>query len=336
MSAPLTPALRRRPMLGALGALASLAGPGLLSAPARAQSTFPQRPITLVVPFAAGGVADLTARVVGQAMGSVLKQPVVVDNRPGAGGIVATSLVVQAAPDGHTLLLMSNASAVSVHLFKKLPFDVTRQLAPISTLGFFDLGLAVPATSRFKTLADLLAYARAQPGRLTLGSIAPGSTQHLAAELFKSRAGIEATVVPYKGSPALLQALRAGEVDLGFEILSPLLPQVQAQALRLLAVTGAQRFSGLPEVATVKEQGVAQYEVDSWNALAAPAGTPPQALDRLNAAARDALAQPAVQSALLKLGVKPQAGTPAELSQLLNSEIKHWGEVVRRAGITPE
>jgi tripartite-type tricarboxylate transporter receptor subunit TctC len=328
-----SPALRRRPVLGALG---GLLGSAWAAGPVRAQNAFPQRPITLMVPFAAGGVADLTARTVGQAMGALLKQPVVIDNRPGAGGIVATGLVVQAVPDGHTLLLMSNASAVSVHLFKKLPFDVTRQLTPISTLGFFDLALAVPAASRFKSLAELLAYARAQPGRLTLGTIAPGSTQHLAAEWFKSSAGIDATVVPYKGSPALLQALRAGEVDVGFEILSPLLPQVQAQALRLLAVTGPQRFSALPEVPTVKEQGLPQYEVDSWNALAAPAGTPQSTLERLNWAAREALAQPAVQSTLLKLGVKPQAGTPAELGQLLNSEIKHWGEVVRRAGITPE
>ncbi|MDD0810638.1 tripartite tricarboxylate transporter substrate binding protein [Curvibacter sp. RS43] len=329
----MSPALRRRPVLGALGGLLSSAW---AAGPVRAQNAFPQRPITLMVPFAAGGVADLTARTVGQAMGALLKQPVVIDNRPGAGGIVATGLVVQAVPDGHTLLLMSNASAVSVHLFKKLPFDVTRQLTPISTLGFFDLALAVPAASRFKSLAELLAYARAQPGRLTLGTIAPGSTQHLAAEWFKSSAGIDATVVPYKGSPALLQALRAGEVDVGFEILSPLLPQVQAQALRLLAVTGPQRFSALPEVPTVKEQGLPQYEVDSWNALAAPAGTPQSTLERLNWAAREALAQPTVQSTLLKLGVKPQAGTPAELGQLLNSEIKHWGEVVRRAGITPE
>lgn len=322
----------RRRSLQALPALALMAAgrAGAESAP------FPQRPITLLVPFAAGGVADLTARIVGQAMGALLKQPVVIDNRPGAGGVVATTLVVNAPSDGHTLLLMSNASAVSVHLFKKLPYDVTRQLAPVSTLGFFDLALAVPASSRFKNLADLLAYAKAQPGRLTLGSIAPGSTQHLAAELFKWRAGIEATVVPYKGSPALINALRAGEVDVGFEILSPLLPQVNAQALRLLAVTGPKRFAGLPQVPTVKEQGLAQYEVDSWNALAAPLGTPEPTVARLVWAAREALAQPEVQEALRKLGVTPQAGTPAELARLLSQEIIHWGEVVKRAGITPE
>ena len=318
--------------LAALPALALLGATGV-----RAEgAAFPQRPITLLVPFAAGGVADLTARIVGHAMGALLKQPVVNDNRPGAGGVVATSLVVNAPADGHTLLLMSNASAVSVHLFKKLPYDVTRQLAPISTLGFFDLGLAVPAHSRFKTLGDVLNYAKAQPGRLTLGSIAPGSTQHLAAELFKWRAGIEATVVPYKGSPALMNALRAGEVDVGFEILSPLLPQLSGQALRLLAVTGPKRFASLPQVPTVKELGLTNYEVDSWNALAAPAGTPESVIARVAWAAKEALAQTAVQDGLRKLGVTPQAGSPAELAQLLAQEITHWGEVVRKAGITPE
>ena len=322
----------RRRSLQALPALALMAAghAGAESAP------FPQRPITLLVPFAAGGVADLTARIVGQAMGNLLKQPVVIDNRPGAGGVVATSLVVNAPSDGHTLLLMSNASAVSVHLFKKLPYDVTRQLAPVSTLGFFDLALAVPASSRFRNLADLLAYAKAQPGRLTLGSIAPGSTQHLAAELFKWRAGIEATVVPYKGSPALINALRAGEVDVGFEILSPLLPQVNAQALRLLAVTGPKRFAGLPQVPTVKEQGLAQYEVDSWNALAAPAGTPAAVIERLRRATQEAAQQAALRSTLRELGVKARSSSPAELQALLASEIRHWGEVVKAARIEPE
>jgi tripartite-type tricarboxylate transporter receptor subunit TctC len=294
------------------------------------------RPITLVVPFAPGGVADLTARTVGQAMAATLGQPVVIDNRPGAGGIVATQAVLQRPADGQTLLLMSNATAVSVHLVKKLPYDVQQDLAPITTLGFFELGLAVSAESRFKVLPELLAFGRAQPGKLTIGTIAVGSTQHLAAELFKSRTGLDAVVVPYKGSPAVLQALRAGEIDLGIEVLSPLLPQLQAGVLRLLAVTGARRFAGLPEVPTALEQGVAGYEVDSWNALAAPAGTPAAVIERLRQAALTALAQPTVQRTLLAQGVTPRGGTPAELRALLDSEIRHWGTVVRAAKITPE
>ncbi|MBQ0958496.1 tripartite tricarboxylate transporter substrate binding protein [Ideonella sp. 4Y11] len=314
----------RRHLLNASAAL-------LLPAAARAAT-----PVTLVVPFAAGGVADLTARTVGQAMAATLGQPVVVDNRPGAGGIVATQAVLQRPADGQTLLLMSNATAVSVHLVKKLPFDVQQDLAPVTTLGFFELGLAVAAESRFRSLQELLAFGRANPGKLTVGTIAVGSTQHLAAELFKSRSSLDAVVVPYKGSPAVLQALRAGEIDLGVEVLSPLLPQVQAGSLRLLAVTGARRFAALPEVPTVREQGVADYEVDSWNALAVARGTPAAAIERLRQAALAALAEPAVQRTLLAQGVTPRGGTPAELQALLAAEIRHWGGVVRAAKIDPE
>lgn len=299
-------------------------------------STFPSKPITLIVPFAPGGVADITARTVGKVMGESLGQPIIVDNRPGAGGIVATQAVLSAPADGHTLRLMSNASAVSVHLVKKLPYDVQRDLAPISTLGFFELALVVNADSRFKTLADLLAFSRSHPGKLTIGTITVGSTQHLAAEWFKAMAGISATVVPYKGSPAVVNALRSGEVDLAFEILSPLLPQVTAKVVRPLAVTGAQRFALWPEVPTVAELGWPAYLVDSWNALSAPAATPPAAIERLQRAAAEALRQPAVRNSLRDLGVKAQAGTPDELKALLASEIKHWGEVIRAARIEPD
>lgn len=244
--------------------------------------------------------------------------------------------MLQAAPDGHTLLLMSNATAVSVHLFKKLPYDVTKDLAPISTLGFFELGLAVRADSRFKTLKELVAFGRANPGKLTFGTITVGSTQHLSAELFKARAGIDAVVVPYKGSPAVINALRAGEIDVGFEILSPLLPQLSAKVIRALAVTGPERFALLPDVPTVQEQGVSGYSVYSWNALVAPAGTPVAAIERLRRAAQEAVAQPGVRDKLRDLGVTAKAGSPGELAALLSGEIKHWGEVVRAAKIEAE
>ena len=303
---------------------------------AAAQTDFPKKPITLVVPFAPGGVADITARAVGKAMSATLGQPIVVDNKPGAGGIVAAQAVLQAPADGHTLLLMSNATAVSVHLVKKLPFDPRHDLAPISTLGFFDLALVVDAKSRFKSVAELVAYGKANPNKLSIGTITVGSTQHLAATWFCALAGITATIVPYKGSPAVVNALRAGEVDVGFEILSPLLPQVASQTLRPLAVTGAQRFSLWPTVPTVAEHGWPAYTVSSWNALAAPAGTPPAVIDRLQRAAMQAVAQPEVRDTLRDLGVRAQAGTPAEQAALLEREIRHWGEVVRAAGIQPE
>jgi tripartite-type tricarboxylate transporter receptor subunit TctC len=307
-----------------------------LGARAQAGADFPKKAITLVVPFAPGGVADITARTVGKAMSATLGQPIVVDNKPGAGGIVAAQAVLQAPADGHSLLLMSNATAVSVHLVNKLPYEPRRDLAPISTLGFFDLALVVDAKSRFKSVAELVAYGKANPNKLSFGTITVGSTQHLAATWFRAMAGIAATIVPYKGSPAVVNALRAGEVDAGFEILSPLLPQVAAQTLRPLAVTGSQRFTLWPTVPTVAELGWPAYTVSSWNALAAPAGTPAAVIERLQRAAAEAVTQPGVRETLRDLGVRAQASTPAEQAALLEREIRHWGEVVRAAGIQPD
>ncbi|TXL65382.1 Bug family tripartite tricarboxylate transporter substrate binding protein [Zeimonas arvi] len=321
----------RRALLRAAAAGAASA----LACDVVAQPAWPSRPLTLIVPFAPGGVADLTARAVATAMSESLGQPIVVDNRPSAGGIAATGAAVRAAPDGHTLLLLSNANAISASLFRKLPYDVSRDLAPVGTLGFFDLALSVSAGSRFRTLGELVANARARPGELTVGTVAIGSTQHLAAEIFLRRAGIEAIVVPYKGTPAVLTALRAGVIDLAFEILAPLLPQLEAGTLRALAVGAARRNPALPAVPTVQEAGIPDYEVASWNALAAPAGTPAPVIARLEAAARQALAHPAVRQRLQGLGVRPQAGGPAELAALLERETRRWGEAIRGAGIGP-
>ena len=301
--------------------------------PSAGQAQSNDRPITLVVPFAPGGIADLTARAVAKEMSGSLKQTIVVDNKPSAGAIVGSQQVARAAPDGLTLLLMSNANAVSAGLFRKLPFDALNGFAPISTLGFFDLALFVAADSPLKTVAHLLTRARAQPGKLTIGTIAAGSTQNLAAEYFKSLSGIDVVVVPYKGTPAVITALRAGEIDVGFEILGPVLGQVKGNVLRVLAVTSDRRFAGLPDVPTVKESGLPSYNVASWNALAAPAGTPRADIERLQRAALQALAVPAVQSQLQALGVRAQGGTPEQMRQLLGNEIKRWSEVIVQAGI---
>jgi tripartite-type tricarboxylate transporter receptor subunit TctC len=308
---------------------------GLLAAALTAALPAPaaEGAITLVVPFAPGGIADLTARAVAKEMSALLKQTIVVDNKPSAGAIVGTQHVARAAPDGLTLLLVSNANAVSAGLFRKLPFDVEKDLAPISMLGYFDLALFVAADSPLKTVAHLLTRARAQPGKLTLGTIAAGSTQNLAAEYFKSLSGIDAVVVPYKGTPAVITALRAGEIDVGFEILGPMLGQVQGKVLRALAVTLDRRFAALPDVPTVKESGLPSYNVASWNALAAPAGTPRAVIDRLQRAATQALVVPAVQSQLQALGVRAQGSTPEQMRQLLSAEIKRWSGVIVQAKI---
>lgn len=328
---PLHPLPRRQALIGAAALLAT--------AGSRAQPRFPDRPITLVVPFGPGGIADLTARAVGEALARSLGQPVVVDNQPGAGASVASQRVARATPDGHTLLLLSNANAVAPALMKTPGPDPLKDFAPISTLGSFDLGLFAaggPTEGRFATLAAALDWARAHPGQLNIGSITVGSTQHLTAKLFEARAGIDALVVPYKGSPAVLTALRAGEIDIAVEIIGPMLPQLQAGTVRALAVTGAQRHPLLPDVLTVAQAGVAGVQVASWNALAAPAATPPAVLAQLNRAVRDAVASPAVQQRLAPLGMRLGAGTPAELQALLAAETTRWAAVVRAAKITAE
>jgi tripartite-type tricarboxylate transporter receptor subunit TctC len=322
--------MKRRQAVALLGAAAL---PGLTRAQ---QARFPEKPITLIVPFAPGGIADITARAVSEVMAQRLGQPIVVDNRPSAGSIVASQAVAAAKPDGHTLLLMSNGNAVSVGLFKKLPYDTRKDFVGISTLGYFDLGLFVPAGSRFASLKDVVAYARANQGKLNVGTISAGSTQHLAAKLFETVAGLEVALIPYKGSPAVLTALRSGEIDVAFEILGPMLPHVQAGVVKALAVSGDKRNPALPDVPTAIESGVAGYNVASWNALAAPAGTPAAVVEVLNRAAREAVASAAVRDKLAKLGMRVAASSPAELEKLLSSEIDRWGGVIRAAKIEPE
>ncbi len=322
------PGVRRRSCIAAIAGVAAF--------PLAAQTRFPERAITLVVPFAPGGIADITARTVAEQMARTLGQAVVVENKPSAGSIVASQAVAGARPDGHTLLLVSNGHAVSAGLFRKLPYDPVKDFAPVSTLGFFDLGFFVGSGSPHASLKDLLAHARAKPGALNLGTIAVGSTQHLAAKLFETVAGIDVTLVPYKGSPAVLTALRSGEIDLAVEILGPMLPQVQAGAVRVLAVSSGRRNPALPDVPTVIQAGVAGYDVASWNGLAAPAGTPPAVIETLNRAVREAVASPAVADRLGKAGMRVAASSPAELQTLLVQEIARWGEVIRRAKIEPE
>ena len=291
------------------------------------------RAIKIVVPFGAGGVADLTARIVAQKMAENMGQPVVIENKPGAGGVVAGDNVAKAEPDGHTLLLMSNGTAVSAGLFKSLPFDTVKDFAPISTLGFFDIAVVVPENSPHKTLADLMAYARANPGKLNIGTINVGSTQNLAAELFKSSAGIQAQVVPFNGTPAVITALRGGQIDAAVEILSPMLPQINANAIRALAVFGDKRSIVLKDVPTAAQSGLKGFSAASWNALAAPAKTPKDIVARLNREVQAAVASPDVKKRLLDLNIDATSSTSAQLADLLAAEIKRWSEVITFAKI---
>lgn len=295
--------------------------------------TYPAKLVKIVVPFGAGGVADLTIRMVAQKMSVSMKQPIIIENRPGAGGVVAADTVAKASPDGYTLLLISNATAVSANLFKKLPYDTLKDFAPISTLGYFDLALLVNNKLPVKSVAELIAYGKANPGKLSIGTINRGSTQNLAAELFTSMAGIDALIVPYKGSPEVLTATMTGELNASVEILSPALPQIKAGNFRAIAVTSNKRFAGLPAVPTVAESGLPNYQATSWNGLAAPAATPRPVIDRLNKEINAAVNSPDIKARLLGLGIAAQGGTPESTRELLAADIAKWGAVITKAKI---
>ena len=304
----------------------------LLATQAGAQG-FPSKPIRLVVPNAPGGAADLTARAVGQKLGETLGQPVVIDNKPGAGGVAAGEAVAKAAPDGHTLLLISSGTAVSAALFKSLPFDTAKDFIPVAPLATFDLVIVAPEGGRFKTLAELVAYARANPGKLNIGTPNIGTTQNLAAELFKSAAGLDVQIVPFNGTPAVINALRGGQIDAGLDILSPLLAQIKARALHPLAITGDKRSRVLPEVPTAKEAGINGFVAASWNGLAVPAKTPRDIVERLNRDVVAALKDPMVKKKLEDLNLGPHPGTPEQAAAMLNDDMRRWGGVIERAKI---
>ena len=305
----------------------------VLAAPWAMAQTYPTKPVKIVVPFGAGGVADLTARTVAQKLAEVLGQPVVVDNKPGAGGIGAGEAVAKSEPDGHTLLLISNGTAVTAGLFKAVPFDTLKDFAPVSTLGTFDIAIIATADSRFKTLGELVAFARTNPGKLNLGSVNIGSTQNLAAELLKSSAGLDIQIVPFNGTPALVTALRGGQVDAAVEILGPVMGQIKGGALRALAVTGEKRASALPDVPTAKEGGVANYVASSWNGLAAPAKTPKAVIARLNRELVGILNQPDTRAKLLAINVDARSSTPEQAAELLASDVIRWSDVIDKAKI---
>ena len=323
---------QQRPSLAGIHRWTAALGLSLLCLVVQAQN-FPTKPVRIVVPFGAGGVADLTARTVGQKLSESLGQPVLIDNKPGAGGVVAGDAVAKAEPDGHTLLLISNGTAVSAGLFKSLPFDTLRDFAPISTLATFDIAIITTAESRFRTLGELMVFAKANPGKLNLGTINIGSTQNLAAELFKTASGIDLQIIPFNGTPAVITALRAGQVDAAVEILGPVMAQIQGRALRALAVTGARRAAELPDVPTARESGVAGFVASSWNGLAAPAKTPASVIARLNKDIAAAVNAPDVKKKLHDLSVEAQSSSPEQAAELLAGEIKRWGEVIVRAKI---
>ena len=315
-------------------ALALMLGCMALSA-ANAQVPFPSKPLKIVVPNAAGGAADITARTVAQKLSEALGQSVVIDNKPSAGGIVAGEMVARSEPDGHTLLLISSGTAVSAASFKSLPFDTVKDFTPVSKLASFDLVIAVAEGGRFKSLAELLTYARANPGKLNIGTPQIGTTQNLAAELFVSSAGLTAQIVPFNGTPPVITALRGGEIDAMVEILGPLMPQIQSKALRPVAMLSDKRSPVLPDVPAVKEAGgnLSQFNVASWNGLSVPAKTPREVVQRLSRELQTVLALPEVKKRLLELSLYAQGSTPEQAAEILNQDIRRWTDVVAKSKI---
>jgi len=318
--------LTRRQLSRGLAA-AAVAMPSI----ARGQ-TFPSRPIRFVLPFAAGGVADIPSRLAAEKLGDKLGQRLVVENQPGPGGIAAARSVTTAAPDGHTLALVTNGTAISVALYKSLPFDPVKDFAPISALGTFDLVFATNADSEFKTLGDFIKAAREKPGALNVGTIAVGSTQNLGAELFKSTANLNFQIVPYRTTPDVTVALLRNDVHLMVEFYAAMKGGLTDGKLRPVGTSGLARASYLPSVPTVAEAAPG-YEVTSWNGIAAPAGTPQAIIERVNALMREILAAPDVKAKYAEFGVEAKASSPTEFKTRLEADIKKWSAVIEKAGI---
>ena len=293
-----------------------------------AAQTYPSKPIRLVVGYGPGGVADITARLVAQKLTESMGQPVIVENRPSAGGIMAGDLVAKADPDGYTLLHLNSGNAISAASFRKLPFDVKKDFETIANMGAVDFVVLVDKSSDIKTMADFVAKARANPGKTNIGTVSIGSGQHMAATLFKSISGVDAPVVPYKATPALFAALKGKDIDVVFEVVSPALSLIRGGELRAIAVSSGKRFAGLPDVPTMMESGVKDFDVNAWNGLAAPAKTPKAIIDRLNKEVNAVLALPDVQKRFQDLGIDPRGGTPAELRNKLYSEVDKWTSLV--------
>lgn len=298
-----------------------------------AADAYPSKPIRLVLNVGTGGVGDVTNRVVAQQMSRSMGQQIVVDNRPSAGGTAAATAVVNAAPDGYTLLQTGNAAAISASLFKKLPYDVVKDFQQISSVGFFELVVLATPESRFTGLADVIAYARQNAGKLNIGTINVGSTQFLAAELLKSMAGINAQIVPFKSNTLLLTALRGNELPVAFEMVGPALTHIRSGALRALAVGSDRRFAGLPQIPTISESGLPGFSVYSWTGMSVPARTPRPIVERLAREVAAAVALPEIKQKLQDLGIEARASTPDETRKMMISDIARWKAVIERAGI---
>lgn len=324
---------RRTLTLAAASALGLLA---LTPLAAQAQA-FPTKAITIIVPFSAGGTTDILARVLGQFISKDLGQPVIIDNRAGAGGNIGTQLVARAAPDGYTILMGTvGTHAINQSLYPKLAFDPIKDFAPLTRVALVPNLLVANPAQPFKTVKELMAYAKANPGKVTFGSSGSGTSIHLSGELFKQMAGVDLQHVAYKGSAPAVNDLLGNHIAIMFDNMPSAISHVKAGKLRPLAVTTAQRSPALPDVPTIAEAGVPGYEATSWFGLLAPAKTPAPVVAKLNAAILKALADPDVKNKLLEQGAEPAGETPAQFAAFIASETVKWGKIVKQSGATAQ
>ncbi|MCE9641345.1 MAG: tripartite tricarboxylate transporter substrate binding protein [Betaproteobacteria bacterium] len=297
---------------------------------------FPTRPLRIVVPYAAGGSTDVLARMVGQKLTAVLGQPVVIDNRTGAGTIIATEIVARAAPDGYTLLMATPPLTIAAALYEKLPFDTERDFAAVTNIAATSNVLVVHPAVPAQSVKELVALAKANPGKFTFGSSGVGGASHLAVELFRSMAGIELVHVPYKGGALAVTDLLGGRLTLMFANLTTVQGHIKTGRVRALAIGTAQRSLVVPDLPTVAAAGVPGYEANNWNGVVAPAGTPRAVIERLRREIKAAVDAPEMRERLLQNAFEPIADTPAEFARYLATERVKWGKVVREAHVKPE
>jgi tripartite-type tricarboxylate transporter receptor subunit TctC len=309
------------------------AATALVLASAAGAQNYPNRPVRIIVPFAAGGIGDITTRLIADKLGDRLGERVIVDNQPGAGGIAAARSVLAAPADGYTLALVTNGTAINVPLFKRLPYDPVKEFAPISGFSLFDLTLVTNAAGPYATLGDVIKDARANPGKLNIGTINVGSTQNLAAELLRAMAKINVTIVPYRTTPDAMVAVLRNDVHLVAEYYATTKAGIEDGKLRLLATTGEKRSELTPNAPTVAEAGVPGYEVRSWNALFAKVGTSADIIARLNQAVHDVVALPEIKRRMFELGLEARAGSPEEIAVRLKDDIAKWAKVIDDAHI---
>ena len=303
---------------------------------AAAQDTYPARPVHLYVPFAPGGAVDIVARTLGDELSGRWKQAVVVENRPGAGGVVASEAAAKAAPDGYTLILVATGHALNPHLYPKLPYDSFADFTPLSLIGTSPNMLLVRADSRYKTLADLIADARAHPGQISYGHAGNGTSPHLAGELLKYMAKIDITPIPYKGGAPALADLIGGHIPATFNNIPESIAQIMAGTVRPLGVTTAMRSPVLPDVPTIAESGLPGFDTGVWWGVLAPAGLPADIKTKLARDCMDAVKSANVKARLLQLGATPIGSSPEEFAALIRSDYEKWGPIIKAAGIRGE